>query len=96
MKAILLLLLAGLLLGQQQPQRSEAVHDETVGVVTEYQPGKRLVIRTDDGQTRAFELAARGVTIHEGVGVGTRVRVIAKEAEGQRTLEVRPEPAPAR
>jgi hypothetical protein len=91
MKWIVLFLAAALLLGQQQPEREKPVHDETVGVLTGYEPGETLSIRTDDGETRTFELASLGVTIDENVKVGTRVRVILKDTEGQRTLEVRRE-----
>jgi hypothetical protein len=91
MKAVLVLLMAGLLLGQQQPDREKPAHDEIVGVVVEYQPGKTLAIRTDDGDTRTFEIGTGGVTIDENVKVGTRVRVVMKDTEGQKTLEVKPE-----
>jgi hypothetical protein len=60
-------------------------HQEFVGVVTDYTPGKSLKIKAADGETHSFDLNERGsmVKVESGVKVGAKVAVMVHQEKDQ-------------
>jgi len=79
-------------------KRREKFGSETVvGTVTEYGPGKRIVILTGDGSKHDYDLSEKKTTssIDRRVTVGTKVQLdLARDDSGRRTIHVVPAQEP--
>jgi hypothetical protein len=75
--------------GRKGKMESETV----IGTVTEYDPGKKLVILTGDGKKHDFDLADKKTTssIDSRITVGTKVQLDStRDDSGNRSLRVVP------
>ncbi len=64
-----------------------------IGTVTDFGPGKRIVVLTGDGKKHSYDLDDKktGSSIDPRVAVGTKVRLDAtKDSDGRRSLRVVP------
>ena len=71
--------------------KGKTVGETVVGTVTEYGPGKRIVILTGDGKKHDFDLADKKTTstVDPHVAVGSKVQLDStKDDSGNRTLNV--------
>jgi uncharacterized protein len=70
------------------------IEDETVvGTVTDFGPGKRIVVLTGDGARHTYDLDDKNTSasVDRSVAVGTKVRLDAtKAADGRRAIRVIP------
>jgi len=70
------------------------IEDETVvGTVTDFGPGKRIVVLTGDGARHTYDLDDKNTSasVDRAVTVGTKVRLDAtKAADGRRAIRVIP------
>jgi hypothetical protein len=69
-------------------------HDEYVGVVTKFTPGKALTIKAADGESHSFDLNDRKAqtSVEPGIGKGSKVRVTVQKGDnGEQQVKVTPQ-----
>ncbi|HEY6050758.1 MAG TPA: hypothetical protein VIZ58_05870 [Thermoanaerobaculia bacterium] len=70
------------------------IEDETViGTVTDFNPGKRIVVLTGDGARHSYDLDQKdtSASVDRAVTVGTKVRLdTTKASDGRRAIRVVP------
>ena len=66
-------------------EKVEAENRMYIGTVTELEAGKRIEIKSTDGETQSFDLAERGtlVTVQPSVAKGQTVEVIVEKQKDQ-------------
>jgi hypothetical protein len=74
-------------------QKMKTENETVIGTVTEYGPGKNLVILTGDGKKHDYDLADKKTvsSVDSRITVGTKVRLdSSKDDSGNRSLQVVP------
>ncbi|HEV8117312.1 MAG TPA: hypothetical protein VGQ32_02240 [Thermoanaerobaculia bacterium] len=75
------------------PNRGKIEDETVVGTVTDFGPGKRIVVLTGDGARHTYDLDEKNTSasVDRSVAVGTKVRLDAtKAADGRRAIRVIP------
>jgi hypothetical protein len=73
--------------------REKSESQTVVGTVTEYGPGKRLVILTGDGEKHSYDLDEKktAASVDARIAVGSKVRLDqARDESGRRSIRVVP------
>jgi len=74
-------------------RKEKSVEETVVGTVTDFTPGKRIVILTGDGSMHDFDLADKKTssTVDRRISVGTKVQLyLARDDSGNRSIRVVP------
>jgi ABC-type glycerol-3-phosphate transport system substrate-binding protein len=74
-------------------QKMKTENETVIGTVTEYGPGKNLVILTGDGKKHDYDLADKKTvsSVDSRIAVGTKVRLdSSKDDSGNRSFQVVP------
>lgn len=79
--------------GQGRDGKEKLVEETIVGTVTDFTPGKRIVVLTGDGSRHSYDLDDKktNATVDRRVTVGTKVELaLAKDDAGNRSIRVMP------
>jgi hypothetical protein len=75
------------------PNRGKIEDETVVGTVTDFGPGKRIVVLTGDGARHSYDLDDKNTSasVDSAVTVGTKVRLdTTRAADGRRAIRVIP------
>jgi hypothetical protein len=73
--------------------KEKRVEETVVGTVTDFTPGKRIVVLTGDGSKHSYDLDDKktNATVDRRVTVGTKVELaLARDDSGNRSIRVMP------